>query len=119
MDELAQSQADKDLVAKHEQELKEYRLKDKIHRFKEILAPMIKDTKKLEESATEYAKDNTITEKFLTKIVEDSLLIVSTSASEKKDNESKNYMMTLADSMVISTSSVNVRSDKPLRNFNK
>lgn len=45
MDELAQSQADKDLVAKHEQELKEYRLKDKIHRFKEILAPMIKDTK--------------------------------------------------------------------------
>jgi hypothetical protein len=119
MDKLAQSQADKDLVAKHEQELKEYRLKDKIHRFKEILAPMIKDTKKLEESATEYAKDNTITEKFLTKIVEDSLLIVSTSASEKKDNESKNYMMTLDDSMIISTSSVNVRSDKPLRNFNK
>jgi hypothetical protein len=39
MDKLAQSQADKDLVAKHEQELKDYRLKDKIHRFKEILAP--------------------------------------------------------------------------------
>jgi hypothetical protein len=29
---------------KHEQELKEY-IKGKLHRFKEILAPMIKDTK--------------------------------------------------------------------------
>jgi hypothetical protein len=46
-------------------------------------------------------------------------LIVSTSASEKKDNEIKNDMITLADSMVISTSSVNVGSDKPLRNFNE
>lgn len=60
-----------------------------------------------------------IQEKFLTKIVEDSQLIVSTSASEKKDNEIKNDMITLADSMVISTSSVNVGSDKPLRNFNE
>jgi len=34
MDKLAQSQVDKDLVAKHEQELKEYRLKDKIHRLR-------------------------------------------------------------------------------------
>jgi hypothetical protein len=107
------------LVAKHEQELKEYRLKNKIHKFKEILAPMIKETKKLEERATEYAKDIPLTEKFLTKIVEDSLLIVSTSASEKKDNESKNNMTTLADSMIISTSSVSVGSDKPLRNFNE
>jgi hypothetical protein len=47
------------------------------------------------------------------------LLIVSTSASEKKDNESKNDMMTLADSMVISTISVNVGSDKQLRNINE
>jgi hypothetical protein len=46
-------------------------------------------------------------------------LIVSTSASEKKDNEIKNDMITLADSMFISTSSVNVGSDKPLRNFNE
>jgi hypothetical protein len=75
--------------------------------------------KKLEERATEYAKDIPLTEKFLTKIVEDSLLIVSTSASEKEDNESKNNMMTLADSIIISTSSVNVGSDKPLRNFNE
>ena len=57
-----QSQLYRDLVAKHEQELKEYMLKDKIHRFKEILTPMIKDTKKLEERATEYDKDNTIRE---------------------------------------------------------
>jgi hypothetical protein len=47
------------------------------------------------------------------------LLIVSTSASEKKDNENKNHMITLADSMVIATSSVNIGSDKPLRNFNE
>jgi hypothetical protein len=106
------------LVAKHEQELKEYRLKNKIHRFKEILAPITR-RQKLEERATEYAKDIPLTEKFLTKIVEDSLLIVSTSASEKKDNESKNNMTTLADSMIISLSSVSVGSDKPRRNFNE
>jgi len=46
-------------------------------------------------------------------------LIVSTSASEKKDNEIKNDMITLADSMVISTSTVNVGSDKSFRNFNE
>jgi hypothetical protein len=46
-------------------------------------------------------------------------LIVSTSALEKKDNENKNEMITLADSMAISTSSVNVESDKLLHNFHK
>ena len=61
-DKLAQSQLYRDLVAKHAQELKECLLKDKIHRFNEILAPMIKDTKKLEERATDYAKNNTIRE---------------------------------------------------------
>ena len=44
-DKLAQSQLYRDLVAKHAQELKECLLKDKIHRFNEILAPMIEDTK--------------------------------------------------------------------------
>jgi hypothetical protein len=42
---LAQSQVDEDLVTKNEQELKEYKLKNKIHRFKEVLVPIIKDTK--------------------------------------------------------------------------
>ena len=46
-------------------------------------------------------------------------MIVSTGASEKKDNEIKNNMITLADSMVISTSTVNVASDKSFRNFNE
>jgi hypothetical protein len=49
---LAQSQVVEDLVTKNEQELKEYKLKNKIHRFKEVLVSMIKDTKKLEECAT-------------------------------------------------------------------
>jgi hypothetical protein len=49
---LAQSQVVEDLVTKNEQELKEYKLKNKIHRFKEILVSMIMDTKKLEECPT-------------------------------------------------------------------
>lgn len=49
---LAQSQVVEDLVTKDEQDLKEYKLKNKIHRFKEVLVPMIKDTKKLEECPT-------------------------------------------------------------------
>lgn len=49
---LAQSQVVEDLVTKNEQELKEYKLKNKIHRFKEVLVSMIKDTKKLEECPT-------------------------------------------------------------------
>ena len=49
---LAQSQVVEDLVTKNEQELKEYKLKNKIHRFKEVLVSMIMDTKKLEECPT-------------------------------------------------------------------
>jgi hypothetical protein len=49
---LAQSQVVEDLVTKNEQELKEYKLKNKIHRFKEVLVSMIKDTKKPEECPT-------------------------------------------------------------------
>jgi hypothetical protein len=47
------------------------------------------------------------------------LLIVSTLHQRKKDNESKNGIMALSESMVILTSSVNVESDKLLRNFNE
>lgn len=119
-DQLAQKESDSELIKKHEQELKEYRFKDKIHKFKEILGPMIKDSKKLEERATEYARDEAITEKILQKIVNDSLLIVSTSATIKE--EPKNDMMSLADSLIVSTSStleLEVDSKKPSKAFNE
>jgi len=116
-DQISQIQTDSELIKKHEQELKEYRLKDKIHKFSKILSPMIKDTKKLEERATEYAKDENITEKFLEKIVNDSLLIVSTS-SINRDEEEKNDMLSLADSL-ISTSSIDRDEKKPYKGFNE
>lgn len=114
---LEEKDTNTELIKKHESELKEYRLKDKINRFSKILSLMIKDTKKLEERAVEYAKDETITEKFLQKIVDDSLLLVSTSSSKIED---KNDMLSLADSMIVSTSSTTEIDDKkPFKSFNE
>jgi hypothetical protein len=44
-DKLAQSELYIELVAKYAHELKKYMLKNKTHRFNEILALRIKDTK--------------------------------------------------------------------------